>query len=518
MSSASLYRLVALLLAASLSAPAGAAPPVTPPPPAQTKVTILHFSDYHSHAVPFYSEGEAGTAGLARAIGYLKPLAARPDTLVVSGGDMLNSGSPAFSDKYRCADWPLWNGILSAMALGNHDADYGPAAFAACRQQIDFPILSANTLGADGKPLFSVGGKDYLVLTRSGLRLGVFAVAGADFSRLVKPDRRPASGATFGDPVVAARRIVRALRDREKVNAVILIGHSSWEDDRALAKAVPGIDLILGTHSHRKEDLTQIPGTRTWMISPFQYLTYVSRVELRFESGRLAGASGGLVRMGKAVPEDAAVARKVAQMQSALVADPEYAPLFKKVGQAETELSTDGQFTGEAGLANLSLDVARRAAMAHVALSTASAFRESIPPGPVLLETLRAALPYTNRLLLYQVSGAKLQALLTYSVSQEGSDAFSQVSGARFRIAAGKPVGIEVLRDGAKEAAGFAPLDPKARYRLVTTDFTARIAPGYRNILAGETATDMSLDLREALRRALAGGPVRVVLDGRIRR
>ena len=40
-----------------------------------TTITLLHFSDYHSHAVPFYSEGQTNSAGIARAIAYLKPLA-----------------------------------------------------------------------------------------------------------------------------------------------------------------------------------------------------------------------------------------------------------------------------------------------------------------------------------------------------------------------------------------------------------------------------------------------------------
>jgi len=37
-----------------------------------TRVTLLHFSDYHSHALPFYSEGREGQGGIARAIGYLR--------------------------------------------------------------------------------------------------------------------------------------------------------------------------------------------------------------------------------------------------------------------------------------------------------------------------------------------------------------------------------------------------------------------------------------------------------------
>ena len=42
---------------------------------------------------------------------------------------MINQGSPSWSDKYRCAEWPWLNGIVDAMALGNHDFDYGVNVF-----------------------------------------------------------------------------------------------------------------------------------------------------------------------------------------------------------------------------------------------------------------------------------------------------------------------------------------------------------------------------------------------------
>src|SRR5215510_3753240 len=102
----------------------------------RTTVTLLHFSDYHSHAVPFYSEGQANTAGIARVIAYLKPFADNSNTLIFSGGDTMNRGAPAWSDKYQCTEWSWWNGIVNAMVLGNHDADYGTETFTQCRAQI----------------------------------------------------------------------------------------------------------------------------------------------------------------------------------------------------------------------------------------------------------------------------------------------------------------------------------------------------------------------------------------------
>jgi len=171
-----------------------------------TTITLLHFSDYHSHAVPFYSEGQADQAGIARLIAYLQPYANDPNALIFSGGDTMNLGTPAWSDKYHCAEWPWFNGIVDAMAYGNHDSDYGPEVFAECRKSIAYPILSANTLDSAGAPVFQPDGKTYKVFEAGGVKVGVFALAGPDFERLITPKLRPVAGASFGDRAACGDR------------------------------------------------------------------------------------------------------------------------------------------------------------------------------------------------------------------------------------------------------------------------------------------------------------------------
>ncbi len=483
----------------------------------QAKVMLLHFSDYHSHAVPFYGEGEADIAGIARLMGYLKPLADDPDVLIFNGGDTMNLGSPAWSDKYHCAEWGWLNGVVDAMAFGNHDADYGADVFAQCRSQINYPVLSSNVLTADGQPLFQYDGKTYQIFEVNGRQIGVFALAGSDFARLIKPQTMPVPGVTFADRVVVAQQVVKALREQEQVDAVVLIGHALYEDDVALAQAVPGIDLILGTHSHRKEALSQIPNTSTFYISPFQYATYLSRVELTFNGDALAAVDGQSVRLSNDLPEDPDIAQQVTQMQADLQADPQYAPLFQPVGEAATELSTTGQLSGESVLGNLVMDIFRSAAQSHLALSTSSSFREPIPPGPILEETMRTSMPYTNRILVFDMTGAQVQDLLNYSVSRSGSDFFSQVSGARFNIVDGQATNIQILADPANPATGYAPLDPAATYKVATTDFQGLIAAGYKEIFAPAGHVDTGLDVRTEVRTYLqAHRPVTAQLDGRI--
>src|SRR5215471_11868747 len=72
----------------------------------ETVVTVIGLSDYHSHALPFRSEGRPDRGGIARTIAFIKKERAAGPTLVLSGGDTLNQGAPAWSDEYRCVEWP----------------------------------------------------------------------------------------------------------------------------------------------------------------------------------------------------------------------------------------------------------------------------------------------------------------------------------------------------------------------------------------------------------------------------
>jgi 5'-nucleotidase / UDP-sugar diphosphatase len=413
---------------------------------ADTTVTLLHFSDYHSHAQPFYTdEGELG--GIARAIGYLRAQK-RDGALVFSGGDTINKGAPAWSDKFQCEEWPWLNGIVDAMALGNHDVDYGLVAFEWCRKRVRYPILSANTSGFRGTAVVEAG----------GARIGVFAVAGADFTNLVK-----VPGLTFSDPVAAAKEAVRFLREQEHVDAVVMIGHQDVDDDYALARKVPGIDVIFGSHSHLKRDLVQIPDTTTSYISPSQYLTYISRLELTIADGRVKSVRGGLVPVDASMPVDSRTATLVAKMQRALERDPEFRGLFLPIGRVGAALSTEA-------LAKRTVEAMREAAKADVALSTKSSFRQPLPAGLLTMEVLRAAMPYDNEVVVCSMSGAQLQRALDAA--------------------------------GAESYVTEVKIDPARTYRVATTDYVAHVA--HKDAFVCEK-TQTGLKVRDEVRKKFAG-------------
>jgi 5'-nucleotidase len=263
--------------------------------------------------------------------------------------------------------------------------------------------------------------------------------------------------------------------------------------------------------------LTPIPGTDTMIISPFQYLTYISKVELTFNNGELSDISGDVVKMSNDLPEDPEVMQTVAQMQADLEADADYAHLFQPIGEAAIELSTEGQFTGEAVLGNLVTDIVRDAAGAHLAIFTASGFRQPIPPGEILEQDLLTAMPYKNAVFTYDMTGAQIQTLLDYSVSRSESDFFSQVSGVRFNIAEDQATNIQILNNPADPAAGYGPLDPAQTYQVATSNFQGLFAGGYKDIFAEAPYTETGLDVWDEVRTYIqTQSPINAQLDGRI--
>ena len=80
----------------------------------------------------------------------------------------------------------------------------------------------------------------------------------------------------FADPIETAREMVKILRETEKVDVVIALSHGGMEkgkdgrftdgEDVRLAKAVPGIDVVIGGHSHTELQEAIIVNGRTPVV------------------------------------------------------------------------------------------------------------------------------------------------------------------------------------------------------------------------------------------------------------
>jgi 2',3'-cyclic-nucleotide 2'-phosphodiesterase (5'-nucleotidase family) len=135
-------------------------------------------------------------------------------------------------------------------------------------------------------------------------------------------------------------------------------------------------------------------------------------------------------------------------------------------------------------LARFTLETMRDLAHADVALSTASSFRQALPSGPINLETLRAAMPYDNEIVVADLSGEQLRALL----ARAGTT------------------------DPASDARSFATTAPQIdgtrTYDVAVTDYMAKVSPSFRDVFRDAKIISTGLHVRaEVLKRLQSRAP-----------
>lgn len=261
---------------------------------AETVITILHTNDTHSQIDPLpANDANAGKGGVARRGTLVKRVRKEnPNTLLVDAGDVLQ-GTPYFNFYKGEVEYKAMSAIgYDAGTLGNHEFDNGVDALAAALKFANFDVVSAN-YDVKGTALESRV-KRYVTRTLGGIKIGLFGL-GVSPARLITPDNF--KGVTYIDPVVAARDVVKVLREQERCGLVVCMSHLGYfknveTGDQRVASQVDGIDFIASGHSHTfmKEPVTQAQpcGAKTLIFQVGQSGIYVGRVDFTFRSGKLA--------------------------------------------------------------------------------------------------------------------------------------------------------------------------------------------------------------------------------------
>ena len=212
-----------------------------------------------------------------------------------------------------------------AMAVGNHEFDFGVERLEALARQARFPWLSANTLGSDGEPAFP----PYAVKEIAGVRVGILGLVTPPGRQLGEPRR--SQGLRFGDSVAAARRYVPILRGRERCDLVVVIAHEGFERDPATGQATrrtpartrptpsrprsTGVDLVLAGPRARGRRADARLG-KTWVSEPGRWGEHAHAFRRHARAGR--ARPGGSTRVAgrnlpmKSVEPDAAVVAEAA--------------------------------------------------------------------------------------------------------------------------------------------------------------------------------------------------------------
>ena len=272
-----------------------------PGEPAAPRLTLLHTNDTHSHLQPFGPGPYQGLGGIARRATLVRQLReSLGATLLLDAGDVFQC-TPYFNRYKGVLDYRLMSMLgYDAGTLGNHDFDNGVAGLLTAMAQARFPFLNCH-LDARGAPELQERLLPWLVLDQPGVKVGITGVC-VDFAGLVAPANH--LGVDWRDPVPPLRAAVRRLREVERVDLVVLLSHLGYDmqgaalDDLRLPGLVPGLDVIIGGHTHTFLDapvrVPQALGETTVFQVGFGGI-HLGRLDLTFGPDRLLAASGGPV-------------------------------------------------------------------------------------------------------------------------------------------------------------------------------------------------------------------------------
>jgi 2',3'-cyclic-nucleotide 2'-phosphodiesterase (5'-nucleotidase family) len=391
-------------------------------------VTILHTSDLHGHvdahdevADRDWGEGLARVSTAVRAV-----RSEARAVLLLDSGDTIQ-GTPmqalAFGKGAGAPDPTIraMNALeYDAMAVGNHEYDFGLARLDASRKQARFPFLSANTVREDGSAAYA----PYLVRQLAGVRVGILGLTTPNVAGWEPP--RNVSGLRFLDTVETARRFVPILRGKERCDLVVVLTHQGFERDLdtgkdlatgdenqayAIATEVPGIDVLLTGHTH-----TVIAPRRlgsAWVSQPGRFGNTVTRFDVRLErvaagkGWKVASIEGRNLPM-KEVAPDAELAKLVSAEHSAAMT-----ALGSTVAALASPAAVRDARTADNGVLDWLHDVQRREG--HADLSFASLLPGSLAPwaaGPFTLRQVWAFYPYENTLVTIRATGKQVREAL----------------------------------------------------------------------------------------------------------
>jgi 5'-nucleotidase/UDP-sugar diphosphatase len=510
------------------------------PAAADFTLTILHTNDIHSRIEPInkYDSGcgaednDAGKCfgGSARLVTAIRARrAAAENSILVDGGDQFQGSLFYTYYKGKVAAEMMTALGYDAMTVGNHEFDDGPEVLRGFMDAVGFPILLAN---ADISREPSLAGvlMPSTVIEVGGEKIGLIGLTPEDTDDLASPG----PNVTFSDPAEALDREVARLTG-EGVNKIVVLSHSGYGVDMAVAASVAGVDVIVGGHSNtylsNVSDLAKGPyptwvdapdGNRVAIVQAYAFGKYLGELNVTWDdNGVVTAATGEPVTKDSQVAEDEALKARIATL-----AEPLNEVRQKVVAEAAALIDGNREScrVRECEMGNLVADamLARVSDQGiTIAFANGGGLRASIDAGPVTMGEVLTVLPFQNTLSTFKLTGADVIAALENGVSQveETKGRFAQVAGLKYawsRVA--EPNSGRILAVLVRDGDGWAPIDPGKVYGVVANAYIRGGGDGY--VVFAENAID-PYDFGPSLEDVVAeymgsSGAYQPYLDGRI--
>ena len=429
----------------------------------QSVIRILHINDFHGFAElykPYGSDEMLG--GISFLAAEAERLRKEKPTLLLAAGDMIQGANWANMFLGESVIELMNEMQFDAMALGNHEFDFGTDVLKKRLSEARFPVLAANVEGLDMV-------KPFTVREINGVKIAVIGVVTEDAPVSTHP--RNVVGLKFDPPADVVQKYVEILRD--KADIIIVLSHIGHSADRELARKVPGLAAIVGGHSHTKV-LAPVMVGDTAIVQAWEHGKALGVLDLTLEGRKIIKTEGRLVEIKpKGGTSNAAVNAIVEKYRKKVDA-----VLDETIGEALADLDGENVRLQETNLGDLIADILKNAAHADAAIIGGGSIRTSIKKGEIKIKHVYSVSPFNNYVVAVRLAGRQIRDALEHGVSaiEDSSGRFPQVSGLSFDYSRSAPVGSrvkEVRINGQKT-------DPDREYIVATDDFLAAGGDGYK--------------------------------------
>jgi 2',3'-cyclic-nucleotide 2'-phosphodiesterase/3'-nucleotidase len=462
----------------------------------EARIQILGTTDLHGHvlAQDTYSlqpmnQGWAKVTSLIR-----RQQALNPNTVLLDCGDTLQGEPLNYVRNVLRKDLPepsiaIMNALgYAAMAVGNHDFDFGLPVLRDAEKQAKFPFLSANTVDAKGKPGFPT----HALVTVAGIRVALVGFTTPRVPAMTEPGNY--EGLAFKDIVSVARTLIPRLREKERADVVIALMHSGLGavdgregDENAalrLADQVPGLDAIFTGHTHLAVQ-TEHRGIPIVQAQCFGRALAAVDLDLHLEKGRwrVVASSGHLLRPDDQTVSDPEVLRLTAELRAA-------ADRYLDTAATELLVDLDSRWARmeDTPLMQLIQQVQRQATGAQLSAAGCPGPKLFIPKGPTSVRQFYALSTYENQVAVIRITGEQLKRYLEHSARHylrswepELYDRdipfynFDVVDGVSYALDLGQPAGSRVVNLSYQGK----PVRPEQTFTLALSTNRLRGGGGY---------------------------------------
>lgn len=486
-----------------------------------------------------------GGASAASLIKYVRAMNSKDRaTLLLDAGDFFQ-GRPVGTVTQGRAVIEYMNAVgYDAMTLGNHEFDIMQPELEETLEMANFPILSCNVIDTrTGEiPWYAF---PYTIVNRMGLRIGILGFTTTDTKQMSFPEN--IKNIDFLDEKVSVTKYVKILREEEKVDIVIVLGHAGlpydiekvylsrydaegtplYEERRAhwgydaqeIAREVEGIDLFIGGHIHKgvPKPWTD-PVTHTLVIQGYAYGSGMGLITLTIdpETKTVSGYETPALREGALITlfEDQFIPDpEVSKMIEAQVAIAEEG-MDEIVGSAGVHLSRTN-VDAQSPMGNTIVDAMAYMVDADFAFLNLGGVRAEIKNGPVSYRDIFEVMPFDNMLISFKCDGETLKKIIETRV--EGSRAGLIVSGVNVVYSRTRPSWDRVTT----LKIGGQPWDPNKIYTVATTDFLMQGNAGLAMLMniPHDDVTNHNINLRDAIVHYFKQkSPIKTKIDDRWKR